>query len=322
MGPRAILPILTLFLLTSCMKEELPVPARPRGDGRMMQVCMGPGYLEQLWIDVGTGTVVSSNPKTAWHLSFEGGAQGWRVRLNGSLLMTAMDLGDVDITAPHDTAGMFLARHIDAPSGHPDSTAIGDWRNTGHVHLIDLGYNELGQQLGYRKLKVLGVDAGAYTVQFAALDGSGLQQRVVPKDAAGGPTAFHFTTGVVPVFPPANSWDIVVTQYTHQFYDPFMPYIVTGVLLQQQRTRVARVPDADLAAVTLNDTLLHPFSTKVDAIGYDWKYYSFETSSYTVDDRIVYIVQDGDGYFHKLRFLDFYSAQGQVGCPQFEVVPL
>ena len=319
---RSIIPLLSLIGLTSCMKEELPVPSVPRGDGSIMQVCMGPGYMDQLWIDVGSGTIVSSNPKTAWHLSFEGGADGWRVWLNGSLLMTAMDLGDVDITAPHDTAGMFLTRHIDAPSGHPDSTAIGDWRDAGHVYLIDMGYNELGQQLGYRKFKVLGVDAGAYSVQLAALDGSGLQQREVPKDADGGSTAFHFTNGVVPVFPPASSWDMVVTQYTHQFYEPFMPYLVSGVLLQQKRTRVAFIPDADLAAVTLNDTLMHPFSDRVDAIGYDWKFYSFETSSYTVDDRMVYIIQDGEGFYHKLRFLDFYSAQGQVGCPQFEVVPL
>jgi hypothetical protein len=101
-----------------------------------------------------------------------------------------------------------------------------------------------------------------------------------------------------------------------------MPYLVSGVLLQQKRTRVAFIPDADMAAVTLNDTLAFPFTHRVDAIGYDWKNYSFETSSYTVDDRRVYIIQDGEGFFHKLRFLDFYSAQGQVGCPQFEVVPL
>jgi hypothetical protein len=82
------------------------------------------------------------------------------------------------------------------------------------------------------------------------------------------------------------------------------------------------VPDADLAEVVLSDTLLHPFSGRSDAIGYDWKDYSFETSSYMVNDRIVYIVQDAEGFYHKMRFLEFYSSTGEVGCPQFEIVPL
>lgn len=317
-----IFSLLALITFTGCMKEELPVPARPRGEGSMMQVCMGPGYNEQLWIDLGSGTVVSSNPKTAWNLAFESGTDGWHVRLNGSLLMSAMDLGAVDITAPHDTSGMFEARLIDAPSGHPDSTAIGDWRGTGHVYIIDLGYDALGQQLGFRKVRFDAVDASRYTMQVALLNGSGQQTIVVDKDASRSAMALHFVHGVVDVFPPIGSWDVVLTQYTHQFYEPFMPYIVTGVLLDLGRTRVARVPDADLAEVVLSDTLLHPFSGRSDAIGYDWKDYSFETSSYMVNDRIVYIVQDAEGFYHKMRFLEFYSSTGEVGCPQFEVVPL
>jgi hypothetical protein len=314
--------LFVLTVLTGCLKDELPVPARPRGEGSVMQVCMGPGYNEQLWVDVSSGTVVSSNPKTAWNLAFENGADGWRVRLNGSMLMSAMDLGAVDITAAHDTVGMFLTRHIDAPSGHPDSTAFGDWRGTGHVYLVDLGYDALGQQLGFRKVRFDAVDATSYTMQVAMLNGAGLQTIVVNKDASRSATTFHFVNGPVNVFPPMGTWDMVITQYTHQFYEPFLPYIVTGVLMDQGRTRVARIPDADIAQVTLNDTIAHPFSGRRDAIGYDWKTYSFETSSYTVNDRIVYIIQDAAGFYFKLRFLEFYSSTGQVGCPQFEVVPL
>ena len=104
--------------------------------------------------------------------------------------------------------------------------------------------------------------------------------------------------------------------------EPFLPYIVTGVLSDRGHVRVARLSTTDFSAVTLSDTLDHPFSVRRDAIGYDWKTYSFVSSSYTVDASIVYIVEDAEGYFHKLRFLDFYSDQGVVGCPLFEVVPL
>jgi hypothetical protein len=36
----------------------------------------------------------------------------------------------------------------------------------------------------------------------------------------------------------------------------------------------------------------------------------------------VYIVQDAEGLFYKLQFIDFYSESGQVGCPSFQVVAL
>jgi hypothetical protein len=304
------------------MKEELPVPARPRGDGLTAQFCMGPGYQEQLWIKLSSGTVQATNTKTAWDLAFESTSDGWRVELNGSRLMTAWDLGAVEITAGHDTAGMSAGRRIDAPSGHPDSTAIGDWRGTAHVFLIDQGYNALGQQLGYRKLRMDGVSPNAYNFTHAALDGSDVQAIMLPKDPSRTRTSFSFATGAVTIAPPAADWDIVLTQYTHQFYEPFLPYIVTGVLSNTRNVRVARIAPAQLEEVTLADTLDHPFSTRRDAIGYDWKRYSFETSSYTVDATVVYIVQDAQGFFHKLRFLEFYDGQGQVGCPSFEVVPL
>ena len=53
-------------LLSACLKDELPVPAQERGAGRSVQVCMGAGYQEQIWIDLGTGAVMATNNKSAW----------------------------------------------------------------------------------------------------------------------------------------------------------------------------------------------------------------------------------------------------------------
>jgi len=265
--------------------------------------------------------VVATNVKTDWDLAFESAPDGWRIMLNGSRLMTVWDRGAVDMAQPLDTVGMAMGRRIDAPSGNRDSTAFGDWRGSGHVHIVDLGYTPLGEWLGARKVRLLDVDATRYVLEAAQLDGSGIQTINVPKDGSRSFTSYHFTMGVVPIEPPRSSWDLVFTQYTHQFYDPFLPYIVTGVLSSAD-TRVATVHGRAFSEVTLTDTVQFPFSSARDAIGYDWKTYSFETSSYTVDEDKVYIIRDPEGYFHKLRFLDFYSDMGQVGCPRFEVVPL
>ncbi len=312
---------LTGLLLAGCIKEELPVPARPRGDADQVQLCMGSGYQDQLWVDIASREVVRTNPKTAWDLAFESAPDAWRVWLNGSRLMTAWNIGPGDLSTPVDTVGMYLGRRIDAPSGHPDSTAIGDWRSAQDIHLIDLGYNAFGVSLGIRKLQLISASTFSYVFRTAGLDGTGIQEHVLPKSSSAASTMFSFTGGAVDVEPPTGSWDMVLTQYTHQFLDPFIPYIVTGVLTPPG-VRVARIPATDLSSVTLADTLVHPFSTARDAIGFDWKVYSFETSSYTVDPAIVYIVHDAQGFFHKLHFLDFYDDLGTVGCPTWEVQDL
>jgi len=45
-------------LLSSCLKDELPVIPVERGDVVEVQLTMGNGYNEQLWFDLGTNSVV------------------------------------------------------------------------------------------------------------------------------------------------------------------------------------------------------------------------------------------------------------------------
>ena len=311
----------TVLFLSACMKDELPGPAAPRGAGMNVQACMGAGYEDQLWMDIRTGSILATNPKTAWDLAFESAPDGWHIYLNGARLMTAWNIGAADITQAHDTTGMAAGRRIDAPSGRSDSTAIGDWRSGSDVYVIDLGFTALGQALGMHKFRFTSVSASEFTFEMAAMDGSQLGTIVLPKDPLRAFTSYSLVSGVVPIEPTQGTWDLVITQYTHQFYEPFLPYIVTGVL-SANTSRVAMVTGLPFEQVSLNDTVSHPFNGDRNVIGYDWKYYSFETSSYTVQQGPVYLIHDAEGYFYKLRFLDFYSEQGQVGCPSFEVVPL
>lgn len=322
MRDRLLLMLALPVLLSACLKEELPVAARERGEGRSVQVCMGPGYNDQIWIDLGSGNTMATNPKTAWDLALESDPEGWRIYLNGSRLMSVWRSNATDMSALLDTSGMAIAKRIDAPSGHRDSTAIGDWRAADAIHVVDLGFNAFGASLGLRKLRLVEVDAAAYRFETANLDGSDMRTVTLPKDDSRSFTSYSFANGVVPIEPQQGAWDLVITQYTHQFYEPFLPYIVTGALVDLATTRVARIPSADIQQVTLQDTLQHPFSGRRDAIGYDWKDYSFDSGSYTVFPEIVYIVEDAEGFFYKLQFTEFYGPQGQVGCPTMNIFPL
>lgn len=318
---RSSISIIAALLLTACMKEELPAPRAERGDARSTQLCMGSGYTQQLWFDLSTGEVVNENVRTAWDLAFESAPDGWRVLLNGSRLMTVWSLGPVDITAVHDTAGLGSIRRVDAASAVDDSLAFGDWRGTGNVFIVDLGLGNDGSPLGLRKLRINQVDAAAYHLEHAAIDGSGLTAVSVFKDPQRTFTSWSFTLGTQAIEPPRGAWDLCFTQYTHEFESYDLDYLVNGVL-SARTTRAARITGKAYADIVAEDTLAHPLSSARNAIGYDWKAYSFETSSYSIVPGLSFIVQDADGYLYKLRFLEFYGAQGQTGCPLFETVPL
>lgn len=320
-GRSIVIPVLAV-LLTSCMKEELPVPARPPGEVRTMSVCMGPNYQDQVWVDLSSASVVSTNIKTAWDLAFESSSDGWRIMLNGGKGMAAWNIGNVPIAQQTDTAGMSAAKKIDASSGDPDSTAFGDWRGTDNVYVIDLGFNTFGASMGLRKVRPIAANATSFTLETASIGGNNVNTITVTKDPARSFTHFSFANGTVQIGPPRGAWDICFTQYTHQFYEPFLAYIVTGVLSDRSTTRVSRITSMDFKHVVLADTLQYPLRSASDAIGFDWKEYSFDTSSYTILPQRSFIIQDADGIFYKLRFIDFYGDAGQVGCPKFEIEAL
>lgn len=311
--------------LTSCLKDELPVPAHAHGAAQQGEACVGSSYEDQVWYDLGTNSIVRTNSKMDWDLAFESAVDGWHVRLNTARFMRANPTGQSDITQPTDTTGYAAEWRIDRPSGAVDSTAIGDWRLGHGVYALDMGYNTLGLPIGLRKLRVITMDASSFTFEMAALNGTGVQQCTVQKDPARRYVHFsllHQPAQQVDIAPPDGDYDLVFTQFTTQFYDPYIAYLVTGAVDGFSGARVAAWHATDVNTVALGDTLTHPLSAAEDAIGYDWKTYDFDNAVYTIDPSNVYIVQDAHGYYFKLHFTDFYNEQGQRGCPQFELTPL
>ncbi|HEY0978324.1 MAG TPA: HmuY family protein [Flavobacteriales bacterium] len=310
-----------MLLVSGCLRDELPVPRRDPGAAVAAQVCVGPDYGSQVWFDIGTNSEVARNSKMAWDLAFEGDASGWQVRLNSARSMRAIVTTQTDITQPTDTNGFASGWRIDHPEGSRDSTAVGDWRSHGRVCVIDLGFNAFGAPVGLRKLQVVSVSDTGYRIRIARLNGSDLQEIDLSKDPQR--RFFHFlfsSAEVVTIAPPDGRYDLVFTQYTTQFYDPYMPYMVTGVVNGFSGLRAAEWITSDFAAVSLDDTLTHPMGAAEDVVGYDWKEYNFNTSVYDIFPDHVFVVQDAEGLYHKLHFVDFYDENGQRGCPKFEVV--
>ena len=309
---------LTLFLF-SCRKPEIAVKPAQRGDALTSAVDMGSDYKQQIYFSLSQNSVMSTNLKTSWDIGFETLSEGFHLVTNSAKAMSVCNTGKTDFYAVNDTLGFSKTRAYDSPTGNMDSTAFGDWRIKHPVYLVDRGYNETGIHQGFKKIQILSLQANAYTFKVADVNGKNEWSSVVQKNRLKNFVCFSLTSNaVVNIEPDKETYDLLFTQYTHLYHNPFSTYLVTGVLLNPNNIKVAPVSDISFSAISINDTLTHPFNTFQNAIGFDWKTFNFTTSTYTVDLNKCFIIKDTKGYFYKLHFIDFYNSSGLKGHPKME----
>ena len=316
------------LLITSCFQEDEIVPPHEAGDLTVGVTQMGPYYGRQVYYDLAGNMEVSSNEVSAWDLSFESASGGWEIRLNSSMFMYAGNSFDTLFSADLSPAGLDML--FDASTGNPDSTAIGNWTyetkegtfSKNHVYLLDMGSDELGVARGTMKVQ-FGISGEDYTVRFGK---SGSDTSVVIKrDPSRRIIQFSFKYGVVELEPPAETWSLLFTRYTTMLVTnegEYYPYIVAGVLLNPQQ--VAAAPDTlkEFDNLILDDTLALHLRIDADVIGYSWKEYDFDGGFYTIVPGKHFVIRDRDGFYYKLRFIDFYNDSGEKGFPRFEFIRL
>lgn len=302
--------------LISCEKEEIAIASHDSGDAIEAQIELGQYYKRQVFYRLSTNEVVSSNDKTAWDLGFESAAASWHIVLNSSRGMAVhrSDLAFGDLTSENG-----LAWTWDVQSGNLDSTAFGDWNAGNSLYVLDMGYDHLGNHQGHKKLVLTDVNATEYTLEYGDLTDLTPQITTVQKNTDNLFTFFKFGIGEVTIAPPNEAWDLEFTQYTHLFYDPMEAYVVTGVLLNRHNTSAAHIANKPFSEINYEDALSLTYSKDLDYIGYDWKWYDYETMLYTVDPTITYIVKTNQGFYYKLHFIDFYNNLGQKGYPKMEL---
>ena len=306
-----------LAILTSCLKEELPVPVHNQGDLIINQVELGTTYGLQIYYDMASNSIVKSNQKTAWDLSFECAAGAWHVLLNSSLASAVADMGAVEFSSITNTEDVVW--DWDLQTGLLDSSAIGDYRTLNHVYLIDRGYNELGEQLGFKKIMLEFNEDESYFMRSANLDGTEDETIIVLKDPNINFQAYSFNNNTtVDIEPNKADWDLLFSQYTHVFQNPTLPYLVTGVLLNRFNTSCVLEEAIPFDGIVYESIDSFNFSTDLNTIGYNWKSYSFDVSQFTIVENMSYVLKTNNSAYFKLRFVDYYNDLGEKGAPKFE----
>jgi hypothetical protein len=313
---RITLFFISVFVFSSCLKEESPVSKRNAGDIITNEVNLTNSYQYQLYFDLSTNKMVSKNVKTIWDIAFHNGSDK-NVILNGAKIMEVYSTNTTQMSAILDTVGLTLNPNFDMPSGRLDSTAIGDWQD-GLVRIVNLGISPDGTPQGIYKIKITTATADSYTFIYAPLSSTDFTELTITTDSDHSFTYFNLRENkVVEVAPIKTDWDIQFTEYTHIFYQPYYTsYLVVGCLTNHYNTKSIALYDVDFDNIDIEMASSLDLSSDINNIGYDWK--TFDGNQYTVDPTITYVIQDSEGYFYKLRFISYYSPNGAKGNPVFE----
>jgi len=335
-----VLVLLIFVSLTACFKKEDAIDL-PSGNTIITSCFLGNNYEKQMYFDLSTNTF-QEHQLADWDLSFQSTKFGFGIFRNSgyNINVRKINIFNLDEPKANDTNYILQQKLFnDDPNGKIESSAFGDWRNyfikhqttgvvTTGIYVIELSY--LSGMDRFRKMQILGYNDSVYAIRITKLNETNAPLIEIRKDYNQNFTYYSFKNNgsiIQNAEPNKNSWDFLITQYRYTFYKntpaELPNYPVRGVLNNPNNIEVYRdsaVTEFD--SISSNFIQNRLFSKNRDAIGFDWKDidYSSGANLYKVNSKITYIVKDTDGYYYKLRFLDFYNDNRQKGYPKFEYI--
>lgn len=324
--------VFLVLTLASCLKEESPIKPYDRGGVKSggLDINNNADYSKQIYYDIEENKIVRTIERTSWDLGFETTAGGVNVITNTSCKMMVSKTGYTEFDSVKSVTALGLNYQWDDASGNPDSLVLRDWIQSGiptnEVFVIDRGEKPNLSSRGLKKIKIISVNSTEFVIEYANINGTDFQRKTIPKNPNKNYTSFSFEEGgkIVEVEPNQNKWDFVFTQYLATFYEfvPQVSYSVNGILINSKKCKGVKVFDKKFEEITLSDISTYSLSDSTNVIGYDWKFYDFDAATYAIVPGRNYILQNKQGFYYKLRFIDFYSSTGLKGSPRFEFVKM
>ncbi|MBW7847485.1 MAG: HmuY family protein [Bacteroidales bacterium] len=318
--------------LTSCFKEDERIAPTDRGGKITASFGMTQTYKYQFYYSLEDSVIRGQSDKNAFGLVFDNRPGKAGIFLNSANFSMAAASGRYRFNDVKNLAG--LRFDFDASSGNADSLVFRGWMRiegadtlySHEVYVIDLGYDDLGNSLGYRKIILDSLKGNDYFFRYGLLNSDEALSATVSKSGSSNFAYFSFETNeqCYPE-PSGQAYDLLFTQYTTMLFtnegEPY-PYLVTGVLLNPEQTLACLVKGLDFDSIQAEIIDDLPFTAKPDIIGYDWKEVKGDVNSgnvyYEIRPENVYFVKTRSGFVFKLRFIGFYSNSGEKGWPTIE----
>lgn len=330
--------ILIAITLSSCFKEDdyviKPILFETTSILLRSPISM---YEEQAYVNLYDTSIVSHNNYADWDLGFESSPSGYHIILNTSKFMYAGNTEQTEFSSV--TSNVASTMLFDRSSGNLDSTAIGNWcdfsdplnpKFSKKVYIINLGVDENGNSFGYKKIVFEKLENDTYYIHFANLDNTDEHYYQINKNPLKNFVHFSFNNGgnLDSQQPDKDRWDLNFTKYSTILFDDQgtpTPYLVRGVLINND-VSVAKDTVNDFKSIDITKVNTYTYSTKQDAIGFNWK--SYRNDLYIVKPNYIYIIKDRNNNYFKIRFISFYNSitnhpyYGEKGYPSFEYARL
>lgn len=326
-----------LFSLFACREEEALRPARFISDqfGQVNMVSEpGRDYQQQLYFDLSSGKLRAQHRRDAWDLGLSADGLHPNIFVNPAMLMAVAPTGSQDFNQSFDPDN-FNFNHERAQRIYTRAWMKKDFdadaKPRGEVFLIDLGLDMRSRARGYRKLQILNYEAGRYQLRLANLDGSEESLVDLQTDPLANNQYISFSNpdSLLNLEPPKKDWDLLFTRYMELLWDgqDSLDYSVTGVLLNPFAGRAYLDTSLTKMGISYSEINRQDFSeeslsARSDAIGYNWKYFNLDESTYKIYPGWVYFIEDAQAQIYRLRFIGFYDNSGAKGAVSFEYLPL
>lgn len=289
------------------------------------QISMGPSYAAQSFYNLAEGTEQQLSHQS-WDLLFTTiGLQDAGIHLNEAtassfaepapelrLFLAPVDDFEAEINPDSLTQRLYndeaswLYGALNAPreASNPFDFGWGVYEPTTNRVVGNRVFAIQLRSGAYKKIMIESLDGGAYQLKYADLDGSNEVSIAIPKTGDSGRrfAYFSFENGLLEEAP--VGWDLLFTRYVTPLDDgtgQLLDYVVTGIL-SGYGVEVARIEGINPTEVTAETP--DSFSTRLDAIGYDWKEFDFQ-GGWLLPDDLSYVVKDRSGELYKLVFIDF-----------------
>ncbi len=311
--------IQTLIIAIGCSCISFSANAQVVSD----VVSIQPGYTNQVFYNMNSGEL-SNITHTNWDIAFQlrgfaasilinskNNVKLWKANKDISqwaTMMTSDTTGIVNNPAYElvnsDTSWDFGAFNSTNDATNPFDLGWGTYDFATHiisgdsVYFIKIGATDI------RKIKIESLASGTYNFRFANLNGSNEIVASLSKSAFQGKFfAYYSLVNNVSIDrePIYNSWDLTFCQYLA--ISP-VTYKVTGVL-SNDSVFVEKAYPVDVNTASAGSG---PLKGEINAIGYDWKTYDFNSNGWLISDSLVYFVSDRQNAVWKMAFTGFDGA--------------
>jgi hypothetical protein len=322
--------LLMSISLVSCFKEDEKIFPPPPGDETLYSFEKSI-YDYQSYFDFSGDTCVAVIPNDSWQIEFGTDPASWEVRINSAAYYGVYPTGDsafngiTRITDP-------LKYVFDMSDGNPDSCAFASWLNktdkpyypTGEVFLI--GENDGFKTIPKWKIRIDSYSDTSFTFTYATFPSGNPVKTEIFKDTRFSYVQYDLKANTQSFSQPQKTgYDLLFTQYGTILYDDNgtpTPYYVRGILLNPFNTEASLDTLHSFEEITYETIKDYQFSSRRDVIGHEWKDVKVDqtnnSAEYFVNSRLNWIIKDTDGYYYKMKFLEFYNIEVQVGYTTIE----